>query len=64
MVRRVRRDARKAQEFANPFDALRELLIYFGENGIGMNQDATRRPEGVNRRNNVTGEAPAARAAA
>ena len=61
---RIRADAGKAQQLADALEALRELLIYFGENGIGMNQDATNWPAGLNRRNNVTAAAIAARATA
>jgi hypothetical protein len=63
-VGRIRADAGKAQQLEDALEALRELLIYFGENGVGMNQDATRKLAGLNRRNNVTAAAPAARVAA
>ena len=50
-------DARKPQQFEQAFQALRKLLIYFRENGCGMNQDFTSRPM-ADRRDNVTAARP------
>ncbi len=61
---RIGADTGKAQQFADAGEALRELLIYFGENRSRMKQNATRGPKGLNRRENVTVHALAARAAA
>jgi hypothetical protein len=58
------KDCILAAIFPPPARAVRELLNYFGENGIGMKQLATSRPKGLNRRKNVTAAAATARAAA